>query len=106
MAWRIRRGERGAERGMTTSAPQQDAPDGRPDRGDPFRGHRLHPVELGVPLVVPLAAVVFLAAFIPLIGILFADALAIGVALATKGWVAALTSAVLTSAALTSRRRG
>jgi len=29
MAWRIRRGERGAERGMTTSAPQQDAPDGR-----------------------------------------------------------------------------
>jgi len=30
MAWRIRRGERGAERGMTTSAPQQDVPDGRP----------------------------------------------------------------------------
>jgi predicted PurR-regulated permease PerM len=30
MAWRIRRGERGAERGMTTSAPQQDAPDSRP----------------------------------------------------------------------------
>jgi predicted PurR-regulated permease PerM len=60
---------------------------------------------LGVPLVVPLAAVVFLAAFIPLIGILFADALAIGVALATKGWVAALTSAVVTSTVLRSRRR-
>jgi predicted PurR-regulated permease PerM len=45
---------------------------------------------LGVPLVIPLAAVVFLAAFIPLIGILFAGALAIGVTLATKGWVAAV----------------
>jgi putative heme transporter len=61
---------------------------------------------LGVPLVIALAAMVFLAAFIALIGILFAGALAIGVTLATKGWVAALTSAVLTSAALTSRRRG
>jgi hypothetical protein len=30
----------------------------------------------------------------------------LGVPLATKGWVAALTSAVLTSAVLTSRRRG
>jgi predicted PurR-regulated permease PerM len=45
---------------------------------------------LGVPLVIPLAAVVFLAAFIPLIGILVAGALAIAVTLATKGWVAAV----------------
>jgi predicted PurR-regulated permease PerM len=40
---------------------------------------------LGVPLVIALAAMVFLAAFIALIGILFAGALAIGVTLATKG---------------------
>ena len=45
---------------------------------------------LGVPLVIPLAAVVFLAAFVPLIGILLAGALAIGVTLATRGWVAAV----------------
>lgn len=45
---------------------------------------------LGVPLVIPLCAVVFLAAFVPLVGILVAGALAIGVTLATKGWVAAV----------------
>jgi predicted PurR-regulated permease PerM len=45
---------------------------------------------LRVPLVIPLAAVVFLAAFVPLIGILVAGALAIGVTLATRGWVAAV----------------
>jgi predicted PurR-regulated permease PerM len=45
---------------------------------------------LRVPLVIPLAAVVFLAAFVPLVGILVAGALAIGVTLATKGWVAAV----------------
>jgi predicted PurR-regulated permease PerM len=45
---------------------------------------------LGVPLVIPLAAVVFLAAFVPLVGILVAGVLAIGVTLATKGWVAAV----------------
>jgi predicted PurR-regulated permease PerM len=45
---------------------------------------------LGVPLVIPLAAVVFLAAFVPLIGILVAGALAIGVTLGTKGVVAAV----------------
>jgi predicted PurR-regulated permease PerM len=45
---------------------------------------------LGVPLLVPLIVLVFLAAFIPLIGILVVGALAIAVTLATKGWVAAV----------------
>jgi len=45
---------------------------------------------LGVPLVIPLVAVVFLAAFVPLVGILVAGALAIGVTLATRGWVEAV----------------
>jgi predicted PurR-regulated permease PerM len=45
---------------------------------------------LGVPLVIPLAAVVFLAAFVPIIGILFAGVLSILVTLGTKGVVAAV----------------
>jgi predicted PurR-regulated permease PerM len=45
---------------------------------------------LGVPLVVPLAALVFLAAFVPLIGILFAGVLCIAVTLGTKGLIAAV----------------
>ncbi|HUZ23421.1 MAG TPA: AI-2E family transporter [Streptosporangiaceae bacterium] len=45
---------------------------------------------LGVPLLVPLIVLVFLAAFIPLIGILVVGALAILVTLATKGWIAAV----------------
>jgi predicted PurR-regulated permease PerM len=45
---------------------------------------------LGVPLLVPLIILVFLAAFIPLIGILVVGALAIMVTLATKGWIAAV----------------
>jgi len=45
---------------------------------------------MGVPLVVPLAVIVFLAAFVPLVGLLFAGALAILVTLATKGWVDAV----------------
>jgi predicted PurR-regulated permease PerM len=45
---------------------------------------------LGVPLVIPLACVVFLAAFVPLVGILFAGALAIAVTLGTKGLIAAV----------------
>lgn len=45
---------------------------------------------LGVPLLVPLVVLVFLAAFVPLVGILVAGALAIIVALATKGWVVAV----------------
>jgi predicted PurR-regulated permease PerM len=45
---------------------------------------------LGVPLVVPLAVLIFLAAFVPMVGLLAAGALAIVVALAAKGWVAAV----------------
>jgi predicted PurR-regulated permease PerM len=45
---------------------------------------------LRVPLVVPLIILVFLAAFIPLVGILVVGFLAILVTLATKGWIAAL----------------
>ena len=45
---------------------------------------------MGVPLVIPLAVLVFLAAFVPLVGLLVAGALAILVTLAAKGWVAAL----------------
>jgi predicted PurR-regulated permease PerM len=43
---------------------------------------------LGVPLVVPLAILVFIAAYVPLIGILIVGALAIMVTLATKGLAA------------------
>ncbi len=45
---------------------------------------------LGVPLLVPLVILVFLAAFVPLVGILVAGALAVGVTLGTKGWIAAV----------------
>jgi predicted PurR-regulated permease PerM len=45
---------------------------------------------MGVPLALPLAVLVFLAAFVPLVGLLVAGALAIVVTLATKGWVDAL----------------
>jgi predicted PurR-regulated permease PerM len=45
---------------------------------------------LGIPLLVPFIVLVFLAAFLPLVGILVVGALAILVALATKGWVAAV----------------
>jgi predicted PurR-regulated permease PerM len=45
---------------------------------------------MGVPLAVPLAVVVFLAAFVPLVGLLVAGALAVIVTLATKGWVDAV----------------
>jgi predicted PurR-regulated permease PerM len=45
---------------------------------------------LGVPLLVPLIIVVFIAAFVPLIGIFVAGALAILVTLGTKGWIAAV----------------
>jgi predicted PurR-regulated permease PerM len=50
---------------------------------------------LGVPLVIPLAALVFLAAFVPLVGILVAGALAILVTLGTKGVVAAIVLLVV-----------
>jgi predicted PurR-regulated permease PerM len=45
---------------------------------------------LGAPLVAPLALFMFLAAFVPLVGMLVAGGLAILVVLATKGWIAAL----------------
>ena len=45
---------------------------------------------LGVPLLVPLVILVFIASYIPLIGILVVGALAITVTLATTGYVAAL----------------
>jgi predicted PurR-regulated permease PerM len=45
---------------------------------------------MGVPLAFPLAVLVFVAAFVPLVGLLVAGALAILVTLATKGWVAAV----------------
>jgi predicted PurR-regulated permease PerM len=45
---------------------------------------------MGAPLVAPLALFMFLAAFVPLVGVLVAGGLAILVVLATKGWIAAL----------------
>ena len=45
---------------------------------------------MGAPLVAPLAVLVFLAAFIPLVGILFAGSVIILITLATKGWIAAV----------------
>jgi len=45
---------------------------------------------IGVPLVVPLIILVFIAAYIPLVGILVVGALAIVITLATKGLIAAL----------------
>jgi predicted PurR-regulated permease PerM len=45
---------------------------------------------LGIPLLVPFIVLVFLASYVPLLGILVVGALAILVALATKGWVAAV----------------
>lgn len=50
---------------------------------------------LGVPLLVPLVILVFVAAFVPLIGILVAGALAVGVTLGTQGWIAALVLVVI-----------
>jgi predicted PurR-regulated permease PerM len=45
---------------------------------------------MGVPLALPLAVLVFLAAFVPLVGLLVAGALAILVTLAANGWVDAV----------------
>ena len=45
---------------------------------------------MGVPLVIPLAVLVFVAAFVPLVGLLVAGTLAILVTLATHGWVDAI----------------
>jgi predicted PurR-regulated permease PerM len=43
-----------------------------------------------VPLLAPLVILVFLAAFVPLIGILVAGTLAVAVTLGTRGWLAAV----------------
>jgi len=45
---------------------------------------------LGVPLVMPIAILVFIAAYVPLVGILVVGALAILITLATQGWLAAV----------------
>jgi predicted PurR-regulated permease PerM len=45
---------------------------------------------MGVPLVFPLVILVFLAAFVPLVGILVAGTVAVVVTLATRGWLAAV----------------
>jgi predicted PurR-regulated permease PerM len=45
---------------------------------------------MGAPLALPLAVLVFLAAFVPMVGLLVAGALAILVTLAAKGWVDAV----------------
>ncbi|MBV9095779.1 MAG: AI-2E family transporter [Streptosporangiaceae bacterium] len=45
---------------------------------------------MGVPLALPLAVLVFMAAFVPLVGLLVAGALAVLVTLATKGWLDAV----------------
>jgi len=50
---------------------------------------------LGVPLLVPLVILVFLAAFVPLVGILVAGALAVAVTLGTRGWIAAVVLVVI-----------
>ncbi|MEV0050307.1 AI-2E family transporter [Saccharopolyspora shandongensis] len=45
---------------------------------------------LGVPLAIPLAALVFLGGFVPIVGAVASGAVAVLVALVTKGWVVAL----------------
>ena len=45
---------------------------------------------IGAPLVAPLALFMFVAAFVPLLGVLVAGAVALLVVLATKGWIAAV----------------
>ena len=45
---------------------------------------------MGVPLALPLASLVFLGAFIPLVGAVIAGFLAVVVALIAKGWIFAL----------------
>ena len=45
---------------------------------------------LSAPLAVPIALIMFLAAFIPLVGVLLAGTLAVLVTFVAKGWVAAV----------------
>lgn len=50
---------------------------------------------LNVPLALPLASLVFLGAFVPIVGALVTGTLAVLVALVTKGWIAAVISAAI-----------
>ncbi|WP_245549753.1 AI-2E family transporter [Gordonia effusa] len=50
---------------------------------------------LNVPLALPLASLVFLGAFVPIVGALVTGSLAVLVALVTKGWIAAVISAAI-----------
>lgn len=50
---------------------------------------------LQVPLALPLASLVFLGAFVPIVGALVTGTLAVLVALVTKGWVAAVIAAAI-----------
>jgi predicted PurR-regulated permease PerM len=45
---------------------------------------------VGVPLAIPLAALVFLGAFVPVVGAVTSGSVAVVIALVTKGWVTAL----------------
>ena len=45
---------------------------------------------LGLPLAIPLAALVFLGAFVPVVGAVASGSIAVVVALVTKGWITAL----------------
>ena len=50
---------------------------------------------MGIPLALPLASLVFLGAFIPLVGAVVAGFLAVVVALLAKGWIYALITLAL-----------
>lgn len=45
---------------------------------------------LGLPLVIPIAVIVFLGSFIPIVGAVITGALAVVIALVYNGWIAAL----------------
>ena len=55
---------------------------------------------VGVPLVIPLSALVFLSAFIPILGALLAGTVAVLVALVAKGFVAALVVLAIVTAVM------
>lgn len=55
---------------------------------------------IGVPLALPLASLVFLGAFIPIVGALVTGGVAVLVALVTNGWVAALVALAIVVAVM------
>ncbi len=55
---------------------------------------------LGVPLVVPLATLVFLGAFVPIIGAVVAGGVAVIIALVTVGWIKALVLLAIVTAVM------